>query len=50
MGNSLKRKKSHNSVNQSEETNQKKYLSISKSNYKISSKSNSKSQNKTSEN
>ena len=50
LGNSLKRKKSHNSVNQSEETNQKKYLSISKSNYKISSKSNSKSQNKTSEN
>ena len=35
-------------MNQSDEGNHKKYLSMSKSNYKISSKSNS--QNKTSEN
>ena len=48
LGNSIKRKKSYNSMNQSDEGNHKKYLSMSKSNYKISSKSNS--QNKTSEN
>ena len=48
LGNTLKRKKSYNSMNQSDECNQKKYLSMSKSNYKITSKSNS--QNKTSEN